>query len=91
MGPNSIARPHRRTTDRVDSPRGGSKPMVPFWGRCTTQFRTYFSGDWAVHWGYDLGFDPWPCVTVMSHAVPLPCREREERGSVLHPLPASLS
>ena len=22
----------------------GSKPMVPFWGRCTTHFRTYFSG-----------------------------------------------
>ena len=26
----------------------GSKPMVPFWG--TTHFRTYFSGDWDVHW-----------------------------------------
>ena len=26
--------------------------MVPFWGRCTTHFRTYFSGDWDVHWGY---------------------------------------
>ena len=22
----------------------GSKAMVPFWGRCTTHFRTYFSG-----------------------------------------------
>ena len=21
----------------------------------------YFSGDWDVHWGYDLDFDPWPC------------------------------
>ena len=30
------------------------------WGRCTTHFRTYFSGDWDVHWGYDLDFDPWP-------------------------------
>ena len=20
----------------------------------------YFNGDWDVHWGYDLGFDPWP-------------------------------
>ena len=31
----------------------GSKPMAPFWGRCTTHFRTYFSG-WIesdVHWG----------------------------------------
>ena len=30
--------------------------MVPFWGRCTTHFRTYFSG-WIesdVHWGYRL-------------------------------------
>ena len=37
----------------------GSKP-IPFWGRCTTHFRTYFGGDWDVHWGYDLDFDPWP-------------------------------
>ena len=22
----------------------------------------YFSGDWDVHWGYDLDFDPWPNV-----------------------------
>ena len=34
--------------------------MVPFWGRCTTHFRTNFSGDWDVHWGYNLDFDPWP-------------------------------
>ena len=27
---------------------------IPFWGRCTTHFRTYFSGDWDVHWGCDL-------------------------------------
>ena len=20
----------------------------------------FFGGDWDVHWGYDLGFDPWP-------------------------------
>ena len=25
--------------------------MVPFWARCTAHFRTYFSGDWDVHWG----------------------------------------
>ena len=25
----------------------GSKPMIPFWGN----FRTYFSGDWDVHYG----------------------------------------
>ena len=35
----------------------GSKPMVPFWGRCSTHFRTYFSG-WIgmFTWGYDLDF-----------------------------------
>ena len=27
-----------------------------------THFRTNFSGDWDVHWGYNLGFDPWPCA-----------------------------
>ena len=32
---------------------------IPIWG---THFRTYFSGDWDVHWGYDLSFDPWPCL-----------------------------
>ena len=32
------------------------------WGRCATHFRTYFSGDWDVHWGYDLAFDPWPYI-----------------------------
>ena len=20
----------------------------------------FFSADWDVNWGYDLGFDPWP-------------------------------
>ena len=32
----------------------GSKPMVPFLGRCTTHFRIYFSGDWDVHGGYGI-------------------------------------
>ena len=27
-----------------------SKPMG-FWEWCITHFRTYFSGDWDVHWG----------------------------------------
>ena len=41
------------------NPNGcGSKPMVLLWGRCTTH--SSFSGDWDVHWGYDLEFDPWP-------------------------------
>ena len=42
----------------------GSKPMVSFWGGCTTHFSTYFSGDWDVHWGYDLDFDPWPYTSI---------------------------
>ena len=39
---------------------------IPFWlvGEFTTHFRTYFlvGIEWDVHWGYDLDFDPWPCV-----------------------------
>ena len=31
-----------------------SKPISPFWDRCTTHFRTDFSGDWDVHWGYGV-------------------------------------
>ena len=23
---------------------------IPFWGRCTTHFRTFLGGDWDVHW-----------------------------------------
>ena len=30
------------------------RPMVPFSGRCTTHFRTYFSVELEVHWGYRL-------------------------------------
>ena len=25
---------------------------IQFWGGCTTHFRTYFSGDWDVHYGH---------------------------------------
>ena len=53
--------------DRIDLPYGhGSKLMVMYlslqglWllgshfgvSEFTTHFRTYFSGDWDVHWGY---------------------------------------
>ena len=62
----------------------GSKPTVPFWGRCTTHFRTYVSGDWDVHWGYDLGFDPWPiyiltanCAFLEGHCCNLPSHDFE--------------
>ena len=39
----------------------GSKPVGSHFGvgEFTTQIRTYFSGDWDVHWGYGI-FDPWP-------------------------------
>ena len=30
-------------------------------GGCTTHFGPLL-WDWHVHWGYDLGFDPWPFV-----------------------------
>ena len=29
----------------------------------------YFSGDWDVHWGYDLDFDPWPYIGGHAHLV----------------------
>ena len=39
-------------------------------GEFTTHFRTYFSGNWDVHWGLtDLDFDPWPCVGVGSQVL----------------------
>ena len=44
-----------------------SEPMRSHFGvgEFTTQFRTYFSGeDVHCHWGYDLAFDPWPCVAL---------------------------
>ena len=31
-------------------------------GEFTAHFRTYFRGDWDVHWGYDLGFILEPIV-----------------------------
>ena len=33
-------------------PRANTNGTMPCWGRRTTHFRTYFSGDWDVHWGY---------------------------------------
>ena len=31
----------------------------------------YFSGDWAVFWGYDLDFAPWPSKLGLPMAAPL--------------------
>ena len=49
-------------TARIDGCGCQNRYGIPFWlvGEFTTHFRTYFSGDWDVHLGYDLGFDPWP-------------------------------
>ena len=35
--------------------------LIALGNEIDTHFRTYFSGDLDVHWGYDLDFDPWPC------------------------------
>ena len=48
------------TAQQPRGPAGASGHMavgqnrfgMPCWGWCTTHFRTYFSGDWDVHWGY---------------------------------------
>ena len=50
--------------DRLLPGGGGSKPVQSHFGvfGAPPIFRTYFGGDWDVHWGYDLDFDPWPCV-----------------------------
>ena len=50
------------TSPNPTQPGCGSKPMVPFWGRCTTHFRTYLSG-WIgmfTRFGYYLALDPQP-------------------------------
>ena len=38
----------------------GSKPIWYHFGVGAAPILVYFSGDWDVHWGYDLAFDPWP-------------------------------
>ena len=43
--------------------------MVPFWGGAPP-ILVYFSGDWDVHWGYDLDFDPWPNRQTINKLVP---------------------
>ena len=38
----------------------GSKPFWYHFGVGAPSILVHFCGDWDVHWGYDLGFDPWP-------------------------------
>ena len=46
----------------LTSKTGGPR-QAAFWGRSTTHL-VHFSGDWDVHWGYDLAFGPWPHVSL---------------------------
>ena len=67
---------HRRAPRgvAVSHPPGCGGPNrfgIPFWGEFTTHFRTYLSGciESDVHWGYDLDFEPWPCVACLCFSV----------------------
>ena len=51
--PNALFPRYRRRLSIPKLNGCGSTPIVPSWGRCTTHFRTYFSG-WDVHWGYGV-------------------------------------
>ena len=62
---------------------------IPFWGKCTTHLRTYFSG-WIesdVHWGHDLDFHPWPGITRRSW--PMPCSAPSWTAGCGRPTPKS--
>ena len=48
--------------------------LVSFWGRCITLFRTYFSGDWDVHWGYG--------ILTHGHMLPMFSRESTRDHSI---------
>ena len=41
---------------------GQNRFGIPFGlvGEFTTHVSRDFSGDWDVHWAYDLDFEPWP-------------------------------
>ena len=66
---------------------------IPFWlvGEFTTHFRTHFSGDWDVHWGYDLDFDPWPFVVSRSRTFCVARRAYVMSGRILDGSFASMS
>ena len=83
-------RPFGRFSSAVAMDSDGSAKSKRLWvkangtilvGRCTTHFRTYISGDWDVHWGYDLDFDPWPSGP--SQIFPGDRVHSTERGSSL--------
>ena len=45
---------------QCESSGRGSKLMASHFGVGAPPILVYFSGDWDVHWRYDLDFDPWP-------------------------------
>ena len=50
-GPGQRRRIEKPPRNFSGFPYGCETNGIPFWGRCTTHFRTYFSGDGDVHWG----------------------------------------
>ena len=55
---------------------------ISFWlvGEFTNHFRTYFSGDWDVYWGYDLAFDLWQFLCLDEHGHHLLHRDAAPTG-----------
>ena len=52
------------TTNQGSATGRGSKPMVPFWGRCTTHFSLFW---WGLGCSRGVrGFDPWPTEQAVS-------------------------
>ena len=50
---------------------------IPLWGRCTTRFRTYFSGDLDVNSGYGIlthGHVPGGRMESKTESIVKPCR-----------------
>ena len=64
---------------------GHNRFGIPFWlvGEFTTRLRTYFSGDWDVHWGTTRDVDPWPDSNWVSSIPAAGCRRSERSLSVV--------
>ena len=56
----SCTRCSRRSCEEVTQMAVGQSQWDPILGQVHHLFRADFSGDWDVHWWYDLDFDPWP-------------------------------
>ena len=53
-------RPHKPSTPHTVTQMAVGQNQWYHFGVGAPPILVYFSGDWDVHWGYDLGFDPWP-------------------------------